>query len=221
MGLEQFTSGSDDNNTSSSESTNDESRTSQETTSKPDFGDGWQKADDRSLERLGPYGYGSHEEFQETIEGEIELDSEKFRDHMPIFPVITQPPGYTRGRRYKHPDNKTTITCVSKTNSKLCLVNREMVMMDCGSTEKEDCIEELSQRFGESVGPETDVALHIFAKIRHVVKMAMSDEFVDQWSTENKERVFKAIYGESYTQHFRDKDTSGEDLKHINHISEW
>lgn len=61
----------------------------------------------------------------------------------------------------------------------------------------------------------------MFAKMRHVVKMAMGGEFVDNWKLEDKDRVLKAVYGESWTQRFREKDTGERDLKHLDEIKEW
>jgi len=161
------------------------------------------------------------EELEDTIEGNMEEHGKMFKYYLPIFPHITQSPEYDRGKRYDMSESFKTVTCVSVTRTELRAVNREMVMLDCGTTEKEECMETLSDRFGEDVEPTTEVSLHIFAKMRHVVKMAMGGEFVDDWSLSDKDRVFKAIYGESYTQRFREKDTGEKDLKHIDEIEEW
>lgn len=183
--------------------------------------DNWVKGDDGKPERRGPYGYSDREELEDTIEGNMEEHGKMFKYYLPIFPHITQSPEYDRGKRYDMSESFKTVTCVSATRTELRAVNREMVMLDCGTTEKEECMETLSDRFGEDVEPTTEVSLHIFAKMRHVVKMAMGGEFVDDWSLSDKDRVFKAIYGESYTQRFREKDTGQKDLKHIDEIEEW
>jgi len=212
----------DDNESSSSPNTTDSNNSSTSgSESKLLRHDNWVKGEDGKPQRRGPYGYGDREELEDTIEGDMEEHGDMFKYYLPIFPHITQSPEYERGKRYNMSESFKTVTCVSVTRTELRAVNREMVMLDCGSTEKKQCMETLSDRFGEDVEPTTEVSLHIFAKMRHVVKMAMSGEFVDDWNLTCKDRVMKAVYGESWTQRFREKDTGEKDLKHIDEIEEW
>lgn len=212
-----------DDSESSSKSTDNSNEQSSDSggTSKLLKYDNWVKGDDGKPQRRGPYGYESRDELEDTNVGELTGHEDLFKSNLPIFPHITTPPGYERGKRYDMSDMKTTVTCVSKTQAELRTINREIIMLDSGSTEKQDCMESLEQRFGTEVQPTTEVCLHMFAKMRHVVKMAMGGEFVDNWKLEDKDRVLKAVYGESWTQRFREKDTGERDLKHLDEIKEW
>lgn len=222
MGLEDFMDMGDDSESSSQSGSNSGSTNSSSGgESKLLKYDNWVKGDDGKPERRGPYGYSDRDELDSTIDGDMEEHGDMFKYNLPIFPHITLNPSYEQGMRYNMSESFKTVTCVSSVQTELRTVNREMIMLDCGTTEKDECISTLEERFGEDVEPTTEVCLYIFAKMRHVVKMAMGGEFVDDWSLEDKDRVLKAVYDESYTQRFREKNTGEHDLKHLDHIEEW
>lgn len=215
MGLDDFMDlDVDEKDTSESENT---------ATSEPELlkYDSWTKDADGDLEKRGLYGYESREEYKDTIVGELETHGDLFKYHLPIFPHIEPSKEYERGNRYNRETDRTTVTCVSHNMTELHRVNREVIMLDTGHTEKENCLETLSNRFGFEVEPTTEVHMYFFACMRHIVKMAMGDEFVDSWNLDNKDRVLKAVYGETWTQKFREKNTGERDLKHTDHIKEW
>jgi hypothetical protein len=222
MGLEDFI---DTDNTSSnnSESTERRTDTSQETQSKSKLGghDAWSKEGSGELTRKGPYGYPTWDEYYDTIDGKVEKREDLFKYKLPVFPRITKRQECSQNQRYELAPGNNIVTCVSATSSALQNLGREMIMLCCGSTEKDECIDVLESRFRCEVDLTTKVWLHMFSRVRHVTKMAMTDEFVDEWSLNDKDRALKAIYGESYTQQFREKDTGKTDLKHINDMDSW
>lgn len=183
--------------------------------------DKWVKEEDGTLKSKGPYGYSDREEYEDTIEGKLELHGDLFKYHLPIFPHIEYNQEYTRGQRYNRADSYSTVTCVAHHQIELRKINREVIMLDAGHSEKEECLDILKNRFDEGVGPDTEVHLYFFAMVRHIVKMGISDEFVADWGLESQDRVIKAVYGEAFTQRFRENDTGHTDLKHIDHMKEW
>jgi hypothetical protein len=183
--------------------------------------DNWTRDEQGNLKRRGPYGYSDREEYEDTIKGELNTHGDQFKYHLPIFPQIEIEERYNRGDRYKHDNSFKPVSCIAYHTLPLYKVNREVIMLDTGHTEKEECLRILSERFGREVTPKTEVHLYIFAYMRHIVKMGMAGEFTDGFGLEEKDRVLKAVYDEAYTQRFREKDTGESDLRHGDEIKEW
>lgn len=183
--------------------------------------DNWVLDENGEPSSRGLFGYKDDNTYKETIVGELQRHGDLFKYNLPIFPHIELEDKYERGKRYRLENNKEVHSCISHIAVPLCKINREMVMLDTGELQKEKCVEVLSDRFSEDVGPSTEVHLYFFAMMRHVVKMAASDTFVDDWSLEDRDRVLKAVYREAYTQDFREKDTGERDLRHMDEIPEW
>lgn len=222
MGLDDFMDlGDEESQTSKSKSSRSTTSSSSSFDELTKY-DNWVKEEDGEVHRRGPLGYASRDEYDDTFKGDVDPHGSLFKYFLPMFPHIEPERKYDVGSRYNISTLPPgTVTCICSRNQKLKKIPREMVMLDSGSTEKEDCIETLSERFGFEVDGETEVYMFMFCATRHIAKMAMADEFADNWDLDNRDRVLKAVYGESYTQRFREKDTGELDLKHLDHISEW
>lgn len=213
MGLEEFMDiESDDSESSDSET---KSSDDSEITDKP----GITKYDDGDVGPRGPYGYEKIDDYENTIVDEIDTHGDLFKYHMPIFPHIENEDKFNRGDRYEGINGHQGVACVSKLETQLIKVNREMIMLDTGQTSKDDCLDVLEERFGESVGPDYTVYLYIFAKTRNLVKMALGDELTEMIDAHGKDEILKGVYSETYTRQFRKKNNGETKLTH--HIEKW
>lgn len=213
MGLEEFMDIEPDDNESSE--SKDKSKDSNDITER----DGITQYEDRDVGPRGPYGYEKIDDYENTIVGKIDTHGSLFKYHMPIFPHIENEDKYNRGDRYGGISGHQGVSCVSKVKTSLVKINREMIMLDTGQTSKENCLKVLEERFGESVGPDHEVYLYIFAKTRNLVKMALGDEQTETIGTHGKDKILKAVYDETYTRRFRKKDSGETKLHH--HIEKW
>lgn len=213
MGLEDFMDiESDDSKSSESK---EKSSDSNDITER----EGITQYDDGDVGPRGPYGYEKIDDYENTIVGEIDTHGGLFKYHMPIFPHIENKDKYNRGDRYGGISGHQGVSCVSAVKTSLVKINREMIMLDTGQTSKENCLKVLEDRFDESVGPDHEVYLYIFAKTRNLVKMALGDELTDSIGAHGKDEILKGVYSESYTQQFR-KNSDGE-VKMTNYIEKW
>lgn len=222
MALDDFMDGIETEETSTTSSSRSEP--SQQTKQDILELEGVTEYDDGDVGHRGPFGYQTHDEFEETIVGDLEPHGDLFKYYLPIFPHIEMKDKYQRGKRYECAADGITggpATCVSKQKVKLVKVNREVVMLDTGKTKREKCVEVLEERFDQELLTNSEVYLYFFAKIRHLVKIAIGDELTDSWSTYPKDALLKAVYGEEWTQRFRSTGSERYNTKHINHIEEW
>jgi len=202
----------DDSELSDSESKSDNNSFAEERPGITEYEDG-------DVGPRGPFGYEKMDDYQNTIVGNIDTHGGLFKYHMPIFPHIENEDKYNRGDRYGGISGHQGVSCVSKQETSLVKINREMIMIDTGQTSKDDCLSVLKERFGESVGPDYKVYLYIFAKTRNLVKMALGDELTDTIGAHGKDEILKGVYNETYTRQFRKKDNDETKLTH--HIEEW
>lgn len=178
----------------------------------------------------GPYGYSSFEEYEDTVTGHIEKHGDLFKYRLPIFSVINYKEVYNTGSRYTLGPEKAIISCISSEITKLGDIPRDVIMLDTGQVEKQDCIDVLSNRFEQEIStnqldreitPDANVTLSTFNYVRHVVKMALGDSMTDDWTLKQKDHVLKSIYNESYTQEFRESKEIDGKLKKTDHIGDW
>jgi len=213
MGLEEFM--DIESGDSESSESKDKSKHSTDITEK----DGITQYEDGDVGPRGPYGYEKIDDYENTIVGEIDTHGSLFKYHMPIFPHIENEDKYNQGDRYGGISGHQGVSCVSKVKITLVKINREMIMLDTGQTSKENCLKVLEDRFDESVGPDHEVYLYIFAKTRNLVKMALGDEQTERIGAHGKDEILKAVYDETYTRQFRKKDSGETKLHH--HIEKW
>ena len=169
----------------------------------------------------GPIGYESLEEYEDTVDKSIKLEGGLFKYNLPIFPVIENTDTYSTSTRYREENMKRNLSCINVDKHILSDVPRELIMLDTGETDKNKCLEVLTERFGEEAKPDTEVYVYFFAKIREIAKFAIGDSLTDSWSLKDKDHILKAIYDESYTQRFRKSDEVDSKYKHIDHIEPW
>jgi len=220
MGLDEFID-VDGNSTDEDADSNTEATSTSSSANSLLQKDYWVRDDKGQLKQLGPYGYESYDDYEETIVGELETHGDMFKYYLPIFPHIEPNPAYERGKRYKSQHDQNIVACVVSQAIELRKINRELIILDTGRSDKPDCIEVLEQRFGSDVSPDDCVYLHFFCKTRHVSKMGLSDEYTEDLGVEEQDRILKAVHRESWTQMFREDDTSDEDLKGVQSIREW
>lgn len=209
MALDDFMDFDNDDTDTSSESETSSNETDEQTT---------------QLAPKGPHGYETYEDYKDTIDGEIPTDYDLIKYSMPIFPEITRNVEYECGTRYRDSEKKTPIACVLSQQTTVENIPRELLMIDTGETEKQECMNTLSDRFDLDVDASTEVILNIFLKTRHVVKLAMSSSINKSVSTQNRSLIAKAIYNESYSDHLQSQlndEMSSEQQKAINDIQEW
>jgi len=202
-------------NDSESSSSKSETDSSNDITDKP----GITKYKDGDVGPRGPHGYEKIDDYRNTIVGDIDTHGDMFKYHLPIFPHIENEDKYNRGDRYGGISGHQGVSCVSKQETSLVKINREMIMIDTGKTSKDDCLSVLKERFDESVGPDHKVYLYIFAKTRNLVKMALGDELTETIGVHGKDEILKGVYGETYTRQFRKMNDGETKLTH--HIEEW
>ena len=183
--------------------------------------DNFGKDSDGNVSRNGPYGYSSYDEYEETINGHITQNEALFKFKLPIYPHIDIDLDATPGTRYTRSVDQKTVICLSDELKQIKSVPRELIMLDTGECEKQLCMDALSDRVGMNIDPESELHVYMFAHTRHLVKMAIGDSMIDDWSLESKDHMLKAIYNESYTQRFRKSDSVNSDLKSTDHIDEW
>jgi hypothetical protein len=169
----------------------------------------------------GPYGYPSFEEYEDTVTGHIEKHGDLFKYRLPIFPVIEHKEIYDTESRYTIGPEEAIVSCVSSNIRVLSNIPRDIIMLDTGEVEKQECMDVLSERFGTEVSPDMNVTLSMFSQVRQIVKMAIGDSMTDDWSLKQKDHVLKSIYDESYTQRFRNSSDIDEKLKKTDHIGNW
>lgn len=216
MGLDEFMDiESNDNKSSDSKNSSDGKDNDYNITEK----DGITQYKDGNVGPRGPYGYEKIDDYRNTIVSDIDTHGSLFKYHLPIFPHIENKDKYNRGDRYGGISGHQGTSCVSKLKTPLIKINREIIMIDTGQTSKDDCLSVLENRFDESVGPDHEVYLYIFAKTRNLVKMALGDEMTDSIGAHKKDEILKAVYDETYTRRFR-KSNDGE-TKLNNHIEKW
>jgi hypothetical protein len=215
MGLENFMD-IDSDKTESKSRTNKSSK-SKDTPNLEDK-DGFTVTEDGDVTPKGPHGYETYADFEDTVSGEFDRLDDRFKFNSPIYPQILLTEEYTVGKRYTDNGEFHVVSCVSREKTKLKKINRELIMLDTGETSKEACMKALSDRFSQEVTGETEVYLYIFANTRHIVKLAMADALTDDIGVSDKDKLLKAVYGESWTQQFRDM---GGEVKGINEIEIW
>jgi len=169
----------------------------------------------------GPIGYESLEEYEDTVDKSIKLEGGLFKYNLPIFPVIENTDTYSTSARYREENMKRNLSCINVDKHILSDVPRELIMLDTGETDKNKCLETLSERFNQEAKPDTEVYVYFFGKIREIAKFAIGDSLTDSWSLKDKDHILKAIYDESYTQRFRKSDEVDSKYKHIDHIEPW
>jgi len=214
MGLDDFMNVDGASKSSSSSSTSSSE-------SQLDELDNFNRDDDGNISRNGPYGYSSYDEYEDTIKSDIAHGEELFKFKLPIYPHIDLDLGVDAGSRYTRSIDQKTVICLSHEVKQIKSVPRELIMLDTGECEKQLCMGALSDRVDTDINPESELHVYMFAHTRHLVKMAVGDSIIDDWSLESKDHMLKAIYNESYTQKFRKSDSVNSDLKSIDHIDEW
>jgi len=177
--------------------------------------------DDGEIKKNGPLGYESFEKYEETIEEELAWKKDLYKYRLPIFPRIEMEEKYETGTRYRAFKGNETISCITKSRLRLANIAREIIMLDTGHVEKEDCINELESRFDTMVTPGTTVHLYFFNQTRNICKLAIADSMTDDWSLQNKDHVLKAMYDEAYTQEFRESEDIDDRLVHTDFIDPW
>lgn len=205
MGLEDFT-----DTSSTTTDTNDEDKSNNNSAT----------VDTGEYKQYGPFGYETFEEYEETVE---ELDFEvneglmKFR--MPIFPMITTDNCMSVKTRYIIKPMMKKFSCISSQQLKLYKIPREMVMLDTGQSEIDNCLEILSERFDEEVTPETEVWFNILTHTRSCVKLAIGNEVAGDISTYKRDEILKSVYNEAYTRQFRSNYL--DNAKGVRDIEPW
>lgn len=205
MGLEDFTDSSSSSTNTSTEKQKSKSKTT---------------VDTGEHKQYGPFGYETFEDYEETIEElDFEVDEGLMKFRMPIFPMITTEDCMSVKTRYKIKPMMKKFSCISSQKLKLYQIPREMVMLDAGQTEIDNCLEALSERFNQDVTPETEVWFNILTHTRSCVKLALGNETAGDVSTYKRDEILKAVYNEAYTRQFRSNYL--DNMKSVTDIEPW
>ena len=222
MGLDEFM---DIEPAEESKSNKDSSNTQED--SKLEDLDNYRKTE-QGYKKYGPYGYESVSEYNDTVSGTIEEHGDMFKYNLPIFPHIegeqigkSETHWSKSAKRFRMKNSRKAVSVVSCEDIPLGEIPREIIMLDTGEVEKDQCIDVLEDRFDYRPSPSSIVSLYFIANVRHLVKMAMGDAKVEEWSLKSKDHIIKAVFGESYTQKFRRDKTVDGDMKSVDHIEPW
>lgn len=222
MGLDEYMDMSTDNDSSSSKET--ESKVKEkfsDSASKLLKYESYYETDEGKIKKKGPFGYESMDEYEESIDGEFENDDSLIKYHLPFVPLIEVENKFTVGKRYRNSFTSTTHACITHDERSLGKVNRELVMLACGSSEKEECIEYLEEKHGQEFGPDTTIHLYIMVNTRVITSFSIADEMTSEWHTGSMEEIAEAAFFPDRLMNYREKDGGEHDLKHINHMDTW
>lgn len=188
----------------------------------------WEKDNSGNWTRYGPFGYESTEEYEDTVAGTLEQHGDLFKYNLPIFPHIepresdiVNAPFHEEGKRYSIKGVAHTVSCFSSGVVPLGTIPREIIMLDTGKVEKDKCMGVLKERLDTDPLPSLEVKLLYFAKTRQLVKMAIGDSMVNDWSIFMKRELEDAVFDEQATVPFREKDSGGHDVKGVTQIEPW
>lgn len=126
------------------------------------------------VKRNGPVGFESFNNIEDTIEGHISVHEYSTKYYLPIFPIIEQDHKFNRGSRYRLESPGQIVTCLTEYETQLARINRELVMLDTGTTNKEEALDILEERFGYEVDKATEVVLYLFGSTYHMVNVAQA-----------------------------------------------
>lgn len=211
MALDDFFDTEDGSSGNSSNNTNtaNKKKSSNKTENKLEQSPRYYRDSNGKLKQKGPIGFGSHEDYEETVLGELNTEEVNTKFWYQMFTHILGEESYEVGGRYKLKVYKSpernkihtyaTITCFAVTETQLKRIPREVVMMDTGRFEKQDALELLSERLGYDVSPTDTVFMHHFCKWQGVAKGSMISENLESVNLKDITRLTKAfMYGDQY-----------------------
>lgn len=205
MGLDDFT---DSSNSSAKTSSKEQKSNSKETIGT------------REHKQYGPYGYQTFKSYEDKVEQlDFKVNEGLIKFRMPIFPMITLDNVMQTNGNYQIKPMMKKYSCISSEKVNLHQIQRDIVMVDTGKTELEDCLNTLSERFGIEVTPKTEVWLNMLSHTRSVVKLALGNEATGDVSSHKTDEILKAVYGEAYTRRFRSNYVT--DMKKHTEIKPW
>jgi len=175
----------------------------------------------------GPYGFQTHEDYKDTIVGEMKTHIKNPKYLYQVFPHVLDEQLHEPGERYKLIVYQTqdmesvwvydTITCISVSETQLYRIPREALMLDTARTDKQESLDVLSERFGYEVGPKDTVHIHHFCKPLGVTKAAGLSEVENQSTLDKIEIMVKGFIHSSEYQKLDEYD----DFEGVTSIDKW
>lgn len=189
----------------------------------------YKKSTDNKIQPKGPIGFTSIEDYEDTINGSIEIPDNLIKSEMPIFPHIVHEDDISEldmnGQAYTNRfiiNNEAETACViSYTISPLDSVPRELLMIDTGKVVQSECLNVLSERTGRELSWEDTVYVLILGKTVNLAKLAIANSETDNLNTHTRKKILKAVYGSSYAHALIDDTEPDVSSLDITSISEW
>lgn len=217
MGLENFTSGggSDDddeqdssdstgsnNSTSTTESTSTSTQDTLENTEMEFYGTGNADPGTRPMERKGAMSDYGIADLQQSKQGDIEIEQDSIKFHLPMFAMITPNPEFTQGERYQLKHQKEpprgswhnkVVACTSSMSTRLGKMNKEMVMLAAGTTSKKRAMEFINSKFDEDVSGDTNVYISYMLDCLFGRDLAQADEEFRAGELVDRDQIAKKV----------------------------
>lgn len=217
MGLENFTSGGGDDDdedeepSSSTETTESTSSSTDNSAPVNDTLDGLdmdfyntQNANPgtRPMERKGAMSEFTYAGLQDSKEGNVEIDRDSIKYHLPMFALLTCDQPYEQGQRYqlKHQReppraswNGKVVRCTTCTETTLGEVNREMVMLAAGTTSKKRAMEFMDSKFDEDISGDTTVYVSYMLDAMFARDLAQASEQFRAGDNLNRDDIARRV----------------------------
>jgi hypothetical protein len=212
----------------------DEDESSQTTSSSDDdenpleAHDNWRKDDSSEWERYGHNSFEYTQEYEDTIAGQVDITKGLLKYRLPVFPHIQPVPDSQKGERkfehlsrYRQEGNIKKFVCFSHGTVALGNIPREIIMLDTGHAEKEDCMKAIEKKIDVKPTPSTEVELVMVANSTHLIKLAIADSLVDSWKAMADVETAKAILMEDNANTVVGDKTDEEHVGNEYHIEPW
>lgn len=120
----------------------------------------------RPMERQGAMSDFTVADLEQTKTGNINIERDTIKYHLPMFALVTHEPEFKQGNRYQLKHDKDApraswhnkvVSCTGCHATSLGKLNKEMVMLVSGTTDKQKALEYIDSKFSEDVSGETSV----------------------------------------------------------------
>lgn len=191
--------------------------------------------DDGTWQHKGRVGYKSQSSFADTVDHDQDIDIRPSMKHlMPIFTHLSTEKQADVGVRYRttprvigsdedyphHPVEKD-ITCIGAEKVKVEDMPREIMMLEVGETNQDECIGALEEELDIEIDKDTELWLHTFAKITEIARVAIADEETEGEHVNDKVHTVKDLIGHRVTMDRAYSDKYPNDLKRSYEIDLW
>lgn len=211
MGLDDFSSSSSTDKEKSKTSSESETSngTSQTTITDPAdesemnfYGTGEGEPGTTPMERKGAMSNHSMAELAQTADGEINVADDRVKYYLPYFTMMTREQQYYDGNRYQLKCTKDepkpswhgkVVACVAASETRLGSMNKELTMLETGSTSKKRVMEGLKNRLGEDIDADTNIYIQFFADIFFIRDLAQANEEFRVGDLLNREKITNKV----------------------------